>query len=106
MRPALNAGATCIFVQLFRALVSVWRFARYYPLVQFAQNLRGKLLLSHGTSNDNMHFQNPIAFATALIKTNQAFQTPYYLNRNHGIAGGNTRQHLYRQMTEFVKANL
>lgn len=74
--------------------------------VQFAQNLTGKFLLIHGTGDDNVHFQNSIALADALIKANKDFQTLYYPNRNHGISGGNTRLHLYRQMTAFVQANL
>jgi dipeptidyl-peptidase-4 len=74
--------------------------------VQFAQNLRGKFLLVHGTGDDNVHFQNSIAFVDALIKANKDYQTLYYPNRNHGISGGNTRLHLYRQMTNFVTQNL
>ncbi len=74
--------------------------------VQFAQNLRGKFLLIHGTGDDNVHFQNSIAFVDALIKANKDYQTLYYPNRNHGISGGNTRLHLYQQMTNFLKANL
>ena len=74
--------------------------------VQFAQNLRGKFLLVHGTGDDNVHFQNSIAFVDALIKANKDYQTLYYPNRNHGISGGNTRLHLYRQMTNFVLQNL
>ena len=74
--------------------------------VQFARNLRGKLLLVHGTGDDNVHFQNSIAFVDALIRADKDFQTLYYPNRNHGIGGGNTRLHLYRQMTNFVLGNL
>ncbi|WP_216690990.1 S9 family peptidase [Hymenobacter siberiensis] len=74
--------------------------------VQFAQNMRGKFLLVHGTGDDNVHFQNSIAFVDALIKANKDYQTLYYPNRNHGISGGNTRLHLYRQMTNFVLQNL
>ncbi|GAC1368177.1 MAG: S9 family peptidase [Hymenobacter sp.] len=74
--------------------------------VQFAQNLKGKFLLVHGTGDDNVHFQNSIAFVDALIKADKDYQTLYYPNRNHGIAGGNTRLHLYRQMTNFVLQNL
>ncbi|MDQ2769762.1 MAG: S9 family peptidase [Bacteroidota bacterium] len=74
--------------------------------VQFAQNLKGKFLLVHGTGDDNVHFQNSIAFVDALIKANKDYQTLYYPNRNHGIFGGTTRLHLYRQMTNFVMQNL
>lgn len=74
--------------------------------VQFAQNLTGKFLLVHGTGDDNVHFQNSIAFVDALVKANKDFQTLYYPNRNHGIRGGNTSLHLYRQMTNFITGNL
>ncbi len=74
--------------------------------VQFAQNLKGKFLLVHGTGDDNVHFQNSIALVDAMVKANKDFQTLYYPNRNHGIGGGNTRLHLYRQMTNFVTQNL
>ena len=55
---------------------------------------------------ENVYFQNSIVFVDALIKANKDYQTLYYPNRNHGIAGGNTRLHLYRQMTNFVLQNL
>ncbi|WP_071885038.1 S9 family peptidase [Hymenobacter sp. DG25B] len=74
--------------------------------VQFADKLKGKLLLVHGTGDDNVHFQNSVAFTDAMIKANKDYQTLYYPNRNHGIYGGNTRLHLYRQMTNFILENL
>jgi dipeptidyl-peptidase-4 len=74
--------------------------------IRNAANLRGRFLLVHGTGDDNVHFQNSIAFVDALIKANKDSQTLYYPNRNHGISGGNTRLHLYRQMTNFVLQNL
>lgn len=74
--------------------------------VQFARQLKGKYLLVHGTGDDNVHFQNSIAWVDALIKADKSYQTLYYPNRNHGIYGGNTRLHLYRQMTDFVLQNL
>ena len=74
--------------------------------VQFAQNLKGKYLLVHGTGDDNVHFQNSIAWVDAMIKADKDYQTLYYPNRNHGISGGNTTLHLYRQMTNFVTQNL
>ncbi|KAA9331688.1 S9 family peptidase [Hymenobacter busanensis] len=74
--------------------------------VQHADKLKGKFLLVHGTGDDNVHFQNSTAFVDALVKANKDFQTLYYPNRNHGISGGNTRLHLYRQMTNFIQQNL
>ena len=60
----------------------------------------------HGTGDDNVHFQNSIAMTDALIKANKQFESFYYPNRNHGISGGNTRLHLYQQMTNFIERSL
>ena len=74
--------------------------------VTHAAKLRGPYLLIHGTGDDNVHFQNSVAFADALIAAGRQFQSFYYPNRNHGIYGGNTRLHLYQMMTAFVEKNL
>lgn len=74
--------------------------------VSHVGKLKGKYLLVHGTGDDNVHFQNAVAMEEALIKANKQFQSFYYPNRNHGIAGGNTRLHLYTMMTNFLLENL
>src|SRR5688572_8019861 len=74
--------------------------------VQYADKLKGKLFLVHGTGDDNVHVQNSMAMTEALIKANKPFESFYYPNRNHGIYGGNTRLHLYNQMTSFIERNL
>ncbi|MBK0404200.1 S9 family peptidase [Adhaeribacter sp. BT258] len=74
--------------------------------VQYADKLKAKLLLIHGTGDDNVHVQNAIAMTDALVKANKQFETFYYPNRNHGIYGGNTRLHLYNQMTSFIERSL
>lgn len=71
-----------------------------------AGKLKGSYLLVHGTGDDNVHFQNAVEMQNALIKANKQFRSFYYPNRNHGIYGGNTRLHLYTQMTEFIKEKL
>jgi len=72
----------------------------------YAKNLRGKLLMVHGTGDDNVHFQNTQAMINALVEANRQFSVMVYPNRNHGIYGGNTRQHLYTLLTNFVEQNL
>lgn len=72
----------------------------------YAKGLKGEYLLIHGTGDDNVHFQNAIAFQDALIAANKQFETFYYPNRDHGIYGGITRYHLYKRMTRFVEENL
>ncbi|MFC6996842.1 S9 family peptidase [Rufibacter roseus] len=74
--------------------------------VFFADRLRGKYLLIHGTGDDNVHFQNSIEMVNALVKANKPFDSAYYPNRHHGISGGNTSIHLFTKMTDFVLKNL
>jgi len=74
--------------------------------INHAEGLKGKFLLIHGTSDDNVHFQNSATLVSALQKANKQFQTMYYPNKNHGIGGGNTRIHLYTMMTRFLLENL
>lgn len=74
--------------------------------IHYADKLKGHYLLIHGTSDDNVHFQNTLALQEALIKAGKQFETFVYPNKAHGISGGNTRWHLYTLMTNFWKANL
>lgn len=69
-------------------------------------NLKGKFLVIHGTSDDNVHFQNQVMLVDALIKANKDFDSEFYPNKAHGISGGVTRLHLYRKMTDFILNNL
>ncbi len=70
--------------------------------INFADGLQGKLLLIHGSGDDNVHFQNSMDFAEALVQADKQFDMQFYPNRNHGISGGNTSYHLYTRMTDFI----
>ncbi len=74
--------------------------------VNFAEKVKGKYLLIHGSSDDNVHVQNSMEMAAALVKYNIPFEFMIYPNKNHGIAGGLTRMHIYSKMLKFVKENL
>jgi len=74
--------------------------------VNYAKNLKGKLLICHGTADDNVHLQNTMEMSDALVKANKQFEMQLYTNKNHGIYGGNTRMHLYTRMTDFILKNL
>lgn len=71
-----------------------------------AENLKGALLLVHGSGDDNVHVQHSYMLANALIKANKPFDMEIYPNRHHGISGGKTRWHLYERMTAFILENL
>lgn len=68
--------------------------------------LKGKLLLIHGSADDNVHFQNFMEYNEALVQANIQFETQIYTNRNHGISGGNTRNHLMNRVVNFFLQNL
>lgn len=74
--------------------------------INFADMLKGKLLLIHGSADDNVHLQNTIEMSRSLIKANKQFEQFIYPDKNHGIYGGNTRLHLYTKMTNFIVGNL
>jgi len=80
-------------------------YDRGSPLT-YAKNLRGKLLIVHGSGDDNVHYQNTEAMVNALVAANRPFQLMVYPNRTHSIAGGPTRQHLFTLLTKFVEENL
>jgi len=72
----------------------------------YAKDLKGNLLLIHGSSDDNVHMQNSMDFINALVKNNKQFDLFIYPNRNHGIYGDGARLHLYTKMTNFIINNL
>ncbi|KAA6333150.1 Dipeptidyl aminopeptidase 4 [termite gut metagenome] len=70
------------------------------------KNLKGKLLLIHGTADDNVHFQNTIEYSGQLVQADKQFDMQVYNNSNHSIYGGNTRLHLFTRLTDFFLENL
>lgn len=71
-----------------------------------AADLQGKLLLIHGTADDNVHFAQSMVYAEALVQAGKQFDMHIYKDRNHGISGGNTRLHLYTKICNFLFDNL
>lgn len=74
--------------------------------INHVKMMKGKYLLVHGTADDNVHFQNSVDLVDKLVEADVTFETMYYPNKDHGIYGGNTRNHLYKKMTNFVLNNL
>jgi dipeptidyl-peptidase-4 len=75
-----------------------------YSPTENMDKLKGKLLLVHGTADDNVHFQNSIALVNALVKANKQFDFFMYPDQNHGMGTG--RYHLYVKMTDYILTNL
>ena len=71
-----------------------------------AKQLHGHLLICQGSADDNVHYRNVAEYTEALVQADQDFRQLTYTNRNHGISGGNTRVHLFRQITQHFKQYL
>ena len=68
--------------------------------------LHGKLLMVHGTADDNVHYRNMAEYCEELVQHDKYCDMQIYTNRNHNIMGGNTRNHLYKKLTNYIKENL
>jgi len=71
-----------------------------------ADKLHGALLLVHGTSDDNVHFQNSIQMIDALIKAGKQFRLMIYPNKTHSIAGKDARVHLFTMIEDHFEREL
>lgn len=69
-----------------------------------ADKLKGKLLIMHGTADDNVHIQNTYEMVEKLIRADKDFQWAIYPDKDHGM--GSSYRHLIRRAIDFVKKNL
>ncbi|WP_303317004.1 S9 family peptidase [Flavivirga abyssicola] len=74
--------------------------------INHVNKLKGDFLLVHGSGDDNVHLQNTMRLAEALIQADKQFDWAVYPDKNHSIYGGNTRLHLYKKMTNFINDKL
>ncbi len=75
--------------------------------INFAENLKGDLLIIHGTADDNVHYQSFEMLVDRLIKYNKQFSMMSYPMRAHGInERENTSLHLRQTMEKFWQDNL
>ena len=74
--------------------------------INHVDKLKGDFLLVHGSGDDNVHLQNTMRLAEALIQADKQFDWAVYPDKNHGIYGGNTRLHLFKKMTHFINKTL
>lgn len=74
--------------------------------ITLANKLEGNLLLIHGSADDNVHYQNTIEYANALIKSNKHFDMFVFPDKDHSIVGASTRTYLYEKVIKFLKTNM
>jgi len=71
--------------------------------ITFAHQLKGNLLIVHGTGDDNVHYQATEALINTLIAANKQFTVFPYPNRTHSISEGpGTQRHLYGLLTKYL----
>ena len=75
--------------------------------ITFAPQLRGDLLVVHGSGDDNVHYQGTERLVNALVAANKPFTMMVYPNRTHCICQGeNTTVHLFMMLTRYVDEDL
>jgi dipeptidyl-peptidase 4 len=75
--------------------------------INFAEGLEGKLLLIHGTGDDNVHVQGTEKLVNRLIELGKPFDLMMYPNRSHSISEGKgTTAHIYRLIARYFVQNL
>ncbi len=75
--------------------------------INFAHQLRGNLLIIHGTGDDNCHYQGTEMLINELIRHDRPFTMMAYPNRSHGIyEGDGTTLHLRHLMTRYLREHL
>ena len=74
--------------------------------INHVEKIKGSYLLVHGSADDNVHYQNTMEMIRALVSANVQFELFVYPDKNHGIYGEDTRNHLYTKMTNFILENL
>ena len=71
--------------------------------ITYAKQLKGNLLLVHGTGDDNGHYQGTEKLMNVLVAENKPFTVMPYPNRSHSISEGKgTTRHLFMLMTRYL----
>jgi dipeptidyl-peptidase-4 len=80
---------------------------RQASAINFAEGLKGDLLIVHGSGDDNVHYQGSELLVNRLIELGKPFDFMTYPDRTHGLAEGpGTTPHLYRLLTRHLTTHL
>jgi dipeptidyl-peptidase-4 len=79
---------------------------RRASIVEAAADLRGDLLLIHGSHDDNVHPQNTFRLLDALIEHGRPIDLMLYPDKTHSIYGGTARTHLFQKFVRYLEEHL
>jgi dipeptidyl-peptidase-4 len=71
---------------------------RDFSVVNAAANLKGRLLIAHGTGDDNVHIGNTVQYVQKLIEAGIPYDLQIYPRKTHSIAGSEARTALYSKI--------
>jgi dipeptidyl-peptidase-4 len=74
--------------------------------VKYAGQLKGKLLIAHGTGDDNVHYANTLAVINDLIEAGKYVEVMAFPGRGHGVSDPPARRVLWQRVTQFFLDNL
>jgi dipeptidyl-peptidase-4 len=75
--------------------------------INFAAGLRGRLLIVHGSGDDNVHFQGTEKLVNRLVELGKTFDFMEYPNRTHSISeGSGTTLHVHRLIARYFEEHL
>jgi dipeptidyl-peptidase-4 len=83
---------------------------KQFAVANSAASLKGRLLVAHGTGDDNVHMENTVQFVQKLIEAGIPYDLQIYPRKTHSIAGADVRQHLFNRILahfeEYLKAGI
>jgi dipeptidyl-peptidase-4 len=79
---------------------------KQFSVVNSAAKLKGRLLLVHGTGDDNVHLENTVQFVQKLIEAGIPYDLQIYPRKTHSIVGPDVRTHLYNRILAHFEQNL
>ena len=74
--------------------------------IERAAGLKGKLLIAHGTGDDNVHFANTLSLINKLIEFGKYVEVMPFPGRGHGVSDPPARKVLMNRVTQFFLDNL
>ena len=74
--------------------------------VKYAAQLKGKLMIAHGTGDDNVHYANTLSVINDLIEAGKYVEVLAFPGRGHGVSDPPARRVLMQHVTQFFLDNL